>query len=96
MQETGLITLPGENHLVSLFDYTYLYFEGFLLFWGVVFIISTTLVALLKHETDEAYDLDEPHFGLAETYKILFKVLRLPCGSKHGRSATDCEGKTWY
>lgn len=36
------------------------------------------MVALLKHETDEAYDLDEPHFGLAETYKILFKVLRLP------------------
>jgi MFS transporter, PAT family, solute carrier family 33 (acetyl-CoA transportor), member 1 len=56
----------------------YLCFEGFLVFWGIVFIISTTLVALLKHETDEAYDLDEPHFGLAETYKILFKVLRLP------------------
>jgi len=32
----------------------------------------------MKHETDESYDLNEPHFGLVETYKILLKVLRLP------------------
>jgi PAT family acetyl-CoA transporter-like MFS transporter 1 len=53
-------------------------FEGFLVFWGVIFALSTTLVALFKHETDETYDLNEPHFGLIETYKILIKVLRLP------------------
>lgn len=51
---------------------------GFLLFWGIIFSISTTLVALLKHEIDESYDLNEPHFGLTETYKVLIKVLRLP------------------
>jgi PAT family acetyl-CoA transporter-like MFS transporter 1 len=53
-------------------------FQGFLVFWGVIFAISTTFVALFKHETDETYDLNEPHFGLIETYKILIKVLRLP------------------
>lgn len=51
---------------------------GFLLFWGIVFGISTTLVALLKNETDESNDSDEPHFGLIETYRVLLKVLRLP------------------
>jgi hypothetical protein len=43
-----------------------------------MFAISTTLIALFKHETDESYDTNEPHFGLIETYKILIKVLRLP------------------
>lgn len=51
---------------------------GFLVFWGVIFALSTTLVALFKHETDETYESNEPHFGLIETYKILLKVLRLP------------------
>ncbi|CAF2526520.1 unnamed protein product [Rotaria sp. Silwood2] len=50
---------------------------GFLLFWGIIFLISTTLVALLKHEIDENYDPNEPHFGLTETYKVLLKVFRL-------------------
>ncbi len=35
-------------------------------------------MALFKHETDESYASDEPHFGLIETYKVLLKVLRLP------------------
>ncbi|CAF1157775.1 unnamed protein product [Rotaria sordida] len=52
--------------------------SGFLLFWGIIFIISTTLIALLKHEIDENYDLHEPHFSLIETYKILLKIFRLP------------------
>lgn len=55
-----------------------LFFKGFLVFWGIVFAISTTFVALFKHETDETIDSNEPHFGLIETYKILLKVLRLP------------------
>jgi PAT family acetyl-CoA transporter-like MFS transporter 1 len=48
------------------------------MFWGITFAISTTLVAIFKHETDQSYDPDEPHFGLIETYKILRKVLCLP------------------
>lgn len=51
---------------------------GFLVFWGIVFAISTTIVALLKRETDETTDPNEPHLGLIETYRVLLKVLRLP------------------
>ncbi|CAF4973732.1 unnamed protein product, partial [Rotaria socialis] len=51
---------------------------GFLLFWGIIFAISTTLVALFKHEVDETIVSNEPHFGLVDTYKVLLKVLRLP------------------
>ena len=53
-------------------------FIGFFRFWGMTFAIATTLVALFKHETDESYDLDEPHFSLVDTYKLLKKVLFLP------------------
>ncbi|CAF1293845.1 unnamed protein product [Rotaria sordida] len=52
--------------------------SGFLLFCGIIFTISTTLVALFKHEIDETYDSNEPHFGLIKTYHVLLKVLRLP------------------
>ncbi|CAF3370773.1 unnamed protein product [Rotaria socialis] len=51
---------------------------GFLTFWGIAFLISTTLVALLKHEIDESYDPNDPHFNLGETYRVLLKALRLP------------------
>lgn len=78
IQSTGLITLPGKNdqrnEFISLFSLQ----KGFLLFWGIIFAISTTLVALFKRETDQSYHPDEPHLGLIETYKILIKVLRLP------------------
>ncbi len=52
--------------------------SGFFLFWGIIFAVSTTLVAIFKHETDQSYEPDETHFGLLETYKILIKVFRLP------------------
>ncbi|CAF4521016.1 unnamed protein product, partial [Didymodactylos carnosus] len=52
---------------------------GFLFFWGCIFIVSTTFVALIKQERDDDTDLNEPHFGIFETYKILFKILKLPC-----------------
>jgi MFS transporter, PAT family, solute carrier family 33 (acetyl-CoA transportor), member 1 len=53
-------------------------FKGFLIFWGVVFAVTTTIIALFKHEVDEHENTDESHFGLVETYKVLLKVLRLP------------------
>ncbi|CAF1077243.1 unnamed protein product [Adineta steineri] len=49
----------------------------FFLFWGISFIISTTLIAFLKHEIDKSSDSDEQYFGLMETYKVLIKVFRL-------------------
>lgn len=78
LQNTGLITLPGTLDLVLQLNSCAFFNIGFLLFWGIVFALSTTLLALLKREIDQSYDPNEPHFGLIETYKILFKVLRLP------------------
>jgi PAT family acetyl-CoA transporter-like MFS transporter 1 len=80
LQSTGLITLPGKmiHELFETVLVKNVFLLGFLQFWGIIFAISTTLVALLKHETDESYDLNEPHFNLVETYKLLLKVLRLP------------------
>ncbi|CAF1373492.1 unnamed protein product [Didymodactylos carnosus] len=67
-----LFLLPEANHgLVTL--------PGFLFFWGFIFIISTTFIALFKHEEDDTVHSDEPHFGIIETYKILFKLLKLSC-----------------
>ncbi|UJR36109.1 hypothetical protein I4U23_028844 [Adineta vaga] len=66
-----LLSMPFQSSgLVTL--------AGFLLFWGITFIVSTTLIGFFKREKDQSYDPDEPHFGLLETYKILIKVLCLP------------------
>ena len=44
--------------------------SGFLQFWSVVFLITTTLVGVLKTEQDggNAGD-DEPDLGVVETYR---------------------------
>ncbi|XP_068237833.1 acetyl-coenzyme A transporter 1 [Palaemon carinicauda] len=52
--------------------------SSFLFFWGIVFIVTTTAVWILKSEKDESeVDLDEPEFGLIGTYKILWKILKM-------------------
>jgi len=53
---------------------------GYLYFWGAMFMTVTTLVAMFKHEKD---CFSEPgraavKFRVIETYKLLFKILRLP------------------
>jgi len=62
-------------------------FSQFLLFWGIVFLITTTLIAIFKTEknTGEASVgpegeaiAAEPELGLIDTYKMLWKILRLP------------------
>ncbi|XP_064080221.1 acetyl-coenzyme A transporter 1-like isoform X2 [Macrobrachium nipponense] len=51
---------------------------GFLFFWGIVFIFTTTAVWALKSETDESeVNADEPEFGLIGTYKVLGKILQM-------------------
>ena len=56
----------------------------------MVFVAATTLVALLKHETDsagpeaastaavEAGGGEELELGVAETYSMLWKIITLP------------------
>jgi len=43
----------------------------FMFFWGIVFLIMTTLVAIFKSEEN-----DEDDLGVIETYQILMKVLK--------------------
>ena len=51
---------------------------GFLFFWGIAFTVATTVVALVKHETDQCNNPNEPHFDLIDTYKLVTKILFLP------------------
>lgn len=61
----------GQNDaLVTLPSYLY--------FWGIVFIITTSLVWLLKSEGDsDGNEGDEPDFGLGGTYLMLFRLLNM-------------------
>lgn len=50
--------------------------SSFLWFWGIVFLVTTTLVGIFKKEY---MDLDaDPDQGVVETYRILGNVIRLP------------------
>ncbi|XP_051934220.1 acetyl-coenzyme A transporter 1 [Hippocampus zosterae] len=54
---------------------------NFLFFWGVVFLVSTTLVAILKSETERSEgrrnDPEETQ-GVFQTYKLLFTIINMP------------------
>uniref|UniRef100_U5EUI4 Putative acetyl-coa transporter n=1 Tax=Corethrella appendiculata TaxID=1370023 RepID=U5EUI4_9DIPT len=71
-----LRSVPSDEGLVTL--------PGFLWFWGIVFLITTTMVALLKHEKSktESKHNDEHHhqekeLSIQETYKFLLKILKM-------------------
>lgn len=87
---------------IGLESYGLVTLSGFLFFWGLVFLMSTTLVAIFKHEKSSVHheqsDFDEHDLGIVETYKLLYKILRLPLvpviifvllTCKIGFSATD-------
>ncbi|KDR08429.1 Acetyl-coenzyme A transporter 1 [Zootermopsis nevadensis] len=59
----GIVTLPG-----------------FLYFWGIVFLLSTTLIAVFKKEYSSTERLieAEPYLGVAQTYRLLWNITRLP------------------
>jgi len=57
----------------------------FLLFWGIVFLVTTTLIAIFKHEKNTGEVIgggedisEEPSLGLVETYRVLWKIMRNP------------------
>ncbi|XP_062408260.1 acetyl-coenzyme A transporter 1 [Sardina pilchardus] len=86
---------PQEKGIVTLSD--------FLFFWGIVFLVSTTLVAILKKESEPKVHKKkqkprEEIQGVIETYKQLFSIVKMPtvftfCGllltAKIGFSAAD-------
>lgn len=62
---------PRDSGMVSL--------SGFLWFWGITFLVTTTLVGLLKKENSETREqLEEnPDLGIKETYAMLWKIITL-------------------
>ncbi|KAI1893886.1 hypothetical protein AGOR_G00128270 [Albula goreensis] len=64
---------PKATGIVTLSDFLY--------FWGIVFLVSTTLVAILKRENDKQQakrKSREEVQGVMETYKLLFSIIKLP------------------
>ena len=58
---------------------------GFLYMWGIVFLVTTTLVMIFKREnatpaitSSVPEDGEEPEQGIVDTYKLLFRIVRLP------------------
>lgn len=62
---------PSNEGLVTL--------SGFLWFWGITFLVTTTLVGLFKKENPETREqLEEnPDLGIRETYAMLWKIVTL-------------------
>lgn len=70
------ITLQSPAKMLNIFYTTMI--SGYLYFWGVVFIVVTTFVAIFKVEKDcvipgpNAVD-----FSVYQTYKLLYKLIQL-------------------
>ena len=69
-----LIFQPSCGSGVVFFSDQWFIISAFLRFWGIVFFISTTLVAFLKREKED----EEETEGVVDTYKLLLKIVRLP------------------
>ncbi|XP_039987459.1 acetyl-coenzyme A transporter 1 [Xiphias gladius] len=64
---------PKDTGIVTLSD--------FLFFWGMVFLVSTTLVAIFKRENEHGKGrrrVQEETQGVMETYKLLFSIIKMP------------------
>jgi len=57
---------PSDTGIVDL--------AGFLYFWGILFLVVTTLVGLLKHERQENVNQN----GVYVAYKQLYRITKLP------------------
>ncbi|KAJ9577036.1 hypothetical protein L9F63_006384, partial [Diploptera punctata] len=64
----------------SALPYGIVTLPGFLYFWGIIFLVSTTLVALFKRERSPSHTqlTHEPDLGVAQTYKLLWNITKLP------------------
>ncbi|CAG6005612.1 acetyl-coenzyme A transporter 1 isoform 1-T5 [Menidia menidia] len=68
-----LRTVPKDSGIVTLPD--------FLFFWGMAFLVSTTLVAIFKRENEHGHGrrrVPEEIQGVTETYKLLFSIVKMP------------------
>nr|CAD7259345.1 unnamed protein product [Timema shepardi] len=85
--DTGIITLPGDTNLKDITRHSDEFLEidewiesfRFLYFWGVVFLATTTLVALFKTERPcDHPSHPEQEMGIMQTYHLLWKIIQLP------------------
>ncbi|XP_014666688.1 PREDICTED: acetyl-coenzyme A transporter 1-like [Priapulus caudatus] len=76
-----LRSTPTDTGLVTL--------GGFLWFWGIVFMVTTTLVWMLKPEK-ESQD-DRGGDGIMATYKLLGDVVRLPSVQSYVITLITCK-----
>jgi PAT family acetyl-CoA transporter-like MFS transporter 1 len=68
----------GYVFFMALESYGLVTLPGFLQFWASVFMITTTLVAVLKSERGAGeVESDEPDLGVVQTYKVLLDILKL-------------------
>jgi PAT family acetyl-CoA transporter-like MFS transporter 1 len=55
--------------------------KGFMTFFGVIYLATTTLVLFFKRETDNSEHVDEEHgchdYSILETYQLIWKILKL-------------------
>lgn len=53
--------------------------SGFMWFWGIVFLVTTTLVAFLKKEREETQEQreEQPDYGVGESYHLLWKIIKM-------------------
>lgn len=50
---------------------------GYLYFWGAIFMVVTTLVAIFKHENSRSANPKFVHIKIVQTYKLLFRIMKL-------------------
>lgn len=69
----------GYVFFMALESYGLVTLSGFLQFWSVVFLFTTTLVAVFKGETSGQGETGEDQdLGVVQTYKMMFDIVRLP------------------
>ena len=70
----------GYVFFMGLESYGLVTLAGFLQFWAIVFVVATTLVAVLKSENmneENSNDSDEADLGVVDTYKLLLDIIKL-------------------
>merc|ERR550519_2449180 len=68
----------GYVFFMALESYGLVTLPSFLQFWAVIFLITTTFVAIFKSEAGAGeVDTEEPDLGVLQTYKLLFDILKL-------------------
>jgi len=51
---------------------------GYLYFWGIIYIVITTLVAIFKYEKDCLTELNAIDLSIVKTYMLLFSIMKFP------------------